>query len=417
MNNFIGIIGDGIMGRGITQHLADQQVSVCLLGHHLEKIDKIKSINIQATTNEKIFLQSLPKQKIIFLFLPWSPRTITYIKKLSKKLQPKDIIVDFANAKYEESALLQKYLKKNEIDYIACGISGGEQGALRGTSLMASGNKIAYKKVEPILNKLSDKDKSNNPTLGYFGSNTEGHLIKTLHNTIEYTLLDSIGSIILFLRKQGMQSKNIAELFPKKHSYLSDLTIKVLETTKNNTPLWELIDPTSESKGTGIWGVQNSIDVYSPAMGSTGALATRFASQNKKYQEMTYKTTTYTFNHLEKILDQIFSLAYDEILDVCTSLKLNTKEILRVWENGCIIRWNKPIKNLKEINALRKLATDMINNGHPCPAILGLISYYDLKNSPTLHTNYIQAMRDAFGAHTYKRIGKPGIFHSLWNQS
>lgn len=471
MKQDIGVIGMGIMGRNLALNIENKGYNVAIYNRSQDKIDAIitgySNKNLMPYFSLKKFILSLNKPRIIFIMITAGVHVDKIIKELSDYLEVGDIVIDGGNSFYEDTIRRNLNLFKKKINFIGLGISGGEEGALKGPSLMPGGSRSVYNVIEPILKKISARF-GTEYCVEYIGENGSGHYVKMIHNGIEYGDMQLISEIFFFLKNVFQFSyQKIGEIFNEwnqgeLNSYLINITSRILMKSNNNNKKCHILDyilDVAENKGTGSWTSKNAIDLGIPSTIITESVFTRYLSSlkdqrmyaatklngpnNSKFVNNSDQDITCIIEKTRKALYFSKIILYTQgfhhlkIGSDKYNWNLNYKDIAKIFRAGCIIRSiflqkiidiyseNPSIKNLLLASyciniannyqqSLRDILIIGINLGIPMPALSAAISYYDSYRTPKLPANLIQAQRDYFGAHTYKRVDKQGIFHTNW---
>jgi 6-phosphogluconate dehydrogenase len=467
--NDFGIIGLGVMGKNLALNIEDKGFKVSVYDYFLDALEKFKKSlsenkKIEIFDNLEKFVLSLNSPKKILLMIKAGAPVDKMIELLLPHLSEGDIIIDGGNSYFKDTIRRYLFLKEKRIHFIGTGISGGEEGALKGPAIMPGGDYFAYKEVEPVFLKISAKI-GNEPCCDYIGSDGAGHFVKMVHNGIEYGDMQLISETYFLLKVlAGFSNDELSEIFTewnKKelNSYLIEITSKILKKKDNETGkyLVDLILDTAEQKGTGKWASQEALDLGVPAPTIAEAVFARFISALK--EERVYAAKIFKTKQIKKInlkrnlfVNKVKSALYAS--KICTYAQgfsimryasfeykwnLNFASIASIWRAGCIIRakFLEKIKKTFETkndlqnllldnyfkNSLKRLENDWrevvklaFENSIPVPAFASALFYYDAYKSRFLPANLIQAQRDFFGAHTYKRIDKEGVFHTRWEE-
>lgn len=462
--NTIGLMGLGTMGGNLARNIASKGFSISLFNRHPEKVDAFlkahQEKNLYGYHDLAQFVDSLERPRKIILMVPAGAPVDETLTQLLDFLKPGDIVIDGGNSYFKDTIRRQEALKRANIHFIGAGVSGGEEGALKGPSIMIGGEKSACKEVSPILKKIAAKDFVGGTCGGYMGAGGAGHYVKMIHNGIEYAIMQMIAETYSLLKTHyKLSNELIAEFFEtcndgKLNGYLMEIVPGVLRKRDGKKYLVDLILDSAKNKGTGKWTSQEALDVGIPLSSITQAVFARYLSTDKKLRTELAKvsprkaakpsTPLETFlQNLEDALHGAFLMAYAEGLHLLKKadeeygFKLDMGEAIRVWQGGCIIR-SKLLKDLTEAKneiakshflmnkkAAKKLASvekawmtvlqEGLSSRIPTPALTAAIQYYQSMTSAQLPANLIQGMRDFFGAHTYERTDKPGIFHADWN--
>ena len=462
----IGMIGLGTMGRNLLLNMADHGFAVAGHDKDISKLDLLavegvgKPVKGFAALSDLV--NNLDSPRAIIMLVPAGKAVDAVIAELQPLLVNGDIIIDGGNSHFTDTTLRVQTLSENGLHFFGMGISGGEEGARYGPSIMPGGDKAAFQFVLPVLEAIAAKA-DGEPCVAYIGPGASGHFVKMVHNGIEYALMQLISDTYEVLRK-GLHLNNarIHKTFSdwnkgRLQSYLLEITSNIFLYKDNGADyfLVDAIKDEAKSKGTGKWTTQVATDLELPIPTIDLAVAMRNLSKYKSLR--TQVATLYNENSsLPKIgdesaflskLEQAFYFSMITIyaqgmqllskasVDFGYNLKLD--EIARIWKGGCIIRAaflniihqgyqaNQHLKHifldqkvekiLKETNsALREVVASLVTAGISIPCYANALGYFDALRSENMPSNLIQAQRDYFGAHTFELIGKDGSFHSEW---
>jgi len=459
-----GMVGLGIMGQNLLLNIADNGFSV--IGFDKD-LDKIAALESNATPDTKVkgvatladMVQALQLPRTIMLLVPAGKPVDEVIESLLPLIQPGDIIIDGGNSFYLDTLRRVNYLKEKQIHFMGMGVSGGEEGARRGPALMPGGNMVAYEHIQPIVEAIAAKA-NGEPCVAYMGKGAAGHFVKMVHNGIEYAIMQLITEVYDILKNsQGYSNDEMAEIFSNWNqgelkSYLIEITAEILakKNTETNEYVIDVILDKAGSKGTGKWTSQEALNLGVPIPTIDAAVTARSISAYKSeraiaanlYAKNTSTTEKLTVTELHDALYAATILCYAQGLSLIheasnnLEMQVPMKDAVKVWRAGCIIRStllstfyqvfsaNQQISNIlldaslaaliqPNIASLRKVAATAISNGISVSAIAASINYFDSFTNERMPTNMIQAQRDFFGAHTYQRIDKEGIFHTIWS--
>lgn len=463
----IGVIGLAVMGKNLALNIESRGYSVAVYNRSPEKTDafledEAKGKNFVGAKSIEEFVNALEKPRKILLMVKAGPATDATIESLQPYLEKGDILIDGGNTLFEDTIRRNKKLDETGIHFIGTGVSGGEEGALNGPSMMPGGQKEAYELVAPIFEAISAKVEGD-PCVTYIGPNGAGHFVKMVHNGIEYGDMQLIAEAYYILKHVlGMDAQELHEVFTEWNkgeldSYLIEITADIFTKKDDETgqPLVEVIMDKAGQKGTGKWTSKNALDLGVPLPLITESVFARFISSLKDERVKASKVLTgpeakkYEGNreelieavrkalYMSKIVSYAQGFAQMRAASEENEWDLQYGEIAMIWRGGCIIRanflqkikeaydQNPELANLmldpyfKEIvegyqTALREVVSVAIKNGIAVPAFASAIAYYDSYRSEDLPANLIQAQRDYFGAHTYERKDKEGVFHSNW---
>ena len=421
--------------------------------------------NFKATYTIEEFVDSIEKPRRILLMVKAGPATDATIQELLPHLDKGDILIDGGNTFFQDTIRRNEELANSGINFIGTGVSGGEEGALKGPSIMPGGQKEAYELVAPILEQISAKAEDGTPCVTYIGPNGAGHYVKMVHNGIEYGDMQLIAeSYDLMKNILGLSVDEMADIFKEWNegeldSYLIEITADIL-TRKDDEgtgqPIVDVILDAAGNKGTGKWTSQSALDLGVPLPLITESVFARYISAYKDERVQASKILTHTndfeFNgdkkeFIEKIREALYFSKIMSYAQGFAQLRVASKdygwdlpfggEIAKIWRAGCIIRArflqkitdayenNPDIENLllddyfveitkKYQQAVREVVALAVQAGVPVPTFSSAIAYFDSYRAERLPANIIQAQRDYFGAHTYERVDKEGIFHYSW---
>lgn len=461
-----GMIGLGTMGRNLLLNMADHGFKVAGYDRDVQKISILEENATKGTVAKGFpvledLVNNLSKPRKLMMLVPAGNPVDDVIKGLLPLLEKGDIIIDGGNSHYTDTLRRVNTLKEREIHFMGIGISGGEQGARKGPSIMPGGDAEAYAVVQPILEAVAAKV-GKTPCVSYLGKHAAGHYVKMVHNGIEYAIMQLISECYdLMHRGLGLDNDELSAVFATWNkedlkAYLIEITADIFlyEDDKTNKRLIDMIVDKAGAKGTGKWTSQDAIDLPVPVPTIDMAVTVRnissFKEQRKAASDL-YKTAVKKIRKdKEAFIQQLHDALYFGILisysqgmsmlEVASTeldMTIPLNEVVKVWRGGCIIRsslldtfvkafeQHAVLPNLlldngisellmaKEGN-MREVITTAVNAGFPCGALMTALSYYDAYKSAELPTNLIQAQRDYFGAHTYQRTDEPGTFHTEW---
>lgn len=461
----IGIVGLGVMGRMLALNFANHAITVA--GYDLDP-EKVRLFAEQAqglpavacTTLDDFFFQ-LDSKRIILMMVPAGQIVDKAIASLKPFLRSGDILIDGGNSHFTDTDRRINELKPDGIIYVGMGVSGGEQGALLGPSLMPGGEKSAWEILKPMLEAISAKV-NDDPCVSYIGSGSAGHYVKMVHNGIEYGDMQLIAEVYDVLhRGLSLSNTQLHEIFKvwktgDLDSYLIQITADIFQKKdpESGNDLVDLIVDSAGQKGTGKWSSQSAFDLGAPIPTIHAAVEARVLSSMKSERLVAAKVLggpSIPFDEepslwINVVRDALFAAkicSYAQGFNLLSAADreyqfgLNLSELARIWRGGCIIRakflddirlayQNQPdLHNLmlapyfseslsKSQSALRQVVAKAISHGIPVAGLSSALAYYDSYRSERLPANLIQAQRDYFGAHTYQRIDRPGSFHTDW---
>jgi len=459
----IGILGLGVMGRSLALNFERNGYSVA--GYDVNmRFDKslFKDKNITIFDSLEELVTSLDKPHCILIMVPAGKPVDKAIVSVKPYLDQGDILIDGGNSFFMDTECRIKNLEEAQIRLIGMGVSGGENGALCGPSLMPGGTELAWEQVQPMLESISAKADDEVPCVAWMGKGGAGHYVKMVHNGIEYGDMQLIAEIYDFLhRGLGIPNDELAEIFAQWNegnlrSYLIKITSKILRHLDEETgqSLVDLILDEAAQKGTGRWTSQNSLDVGALVPTIHAAVEMRLLSSLKSERVVASKLLESNLPRFSGAKEQLIDFAEKTLFaSKITSyaqgfalLKSASREygfgfnyanIARIWRAGCIIRasllddiarafenqpdlsnilLNDAFRNivLKNQSAWREVVKTAIDLGIPVMGMSASLAYFDAYRSERLPANLIQAQRDYFGAHTYRRVDKDGMFHTQW---
>jgi len=464
-----GMIGIGVMGSNLLLNMADHGFAVIGFDLKQERADKLeaaakKGTIVKGTTKIENMVASLKKPRKIMMLVPAGKPVDSVIENLLPHLEENDIVIDGGNSYFKDTLKRITYLQDKGIHFFGMGVSGGELGARLGPSMMPGGDKEAYQYLQPILEAIAAKA-DGQPCVAYMGNNAAGHYVKMVHNGIEYAIMQMISEVYDVLHRSGSLTNDALHTIFSKwnegqlHSFLIEITAEVFKTQDNETEdatdfLVDKILDQAGSKGTGKWTSQEAMDLPVAIPTIDMAVAMRDLSvykQQRVQAAVLYKSTINKIeitqndlDHLENALAFCFTIAYAQGLSMLAkasgplNMNIPMPDVIRVWKAGCIIRSAllgnfteafKKDSNLPNLlldtdiaqilqnrdESLRQVIQMGISAKIPMTGMMSALGYYDAFLSDRMPTNLIQAQRDYFGAHTYQRIDKEGVFHTEWH--
>lgn len=446
MLNSIGLVGLAVMGRNLAKNFASKNISVSVFNRTLEKTSELlaeNNSNIYGYQEIGEFVQSLEiPRKIILMVKAGSPVDET-INQLLPFLVEGDIILDCGNSNYKDTEKRQIELEKVGIHFLGCGVSGGEEGALHGPSIMPGGKAESVNTVLPYLNQIAAKDFGGGKCVSNVGLGSSGHFVKMVHNGIEYAIMQLIAEIYDLFRKNEWSHGQILEGL--KHinqglnsGFLLEITEKVLRAKDEEGFLVDKLAFKAGAKGTGTWTVEAGLEYGVAVNMIAGAVFARslsnyprmiLKSENNQYQD----PLNWDLDILKEAFTGLSTLAYLQGLDLIANYNqekqagININEVIRIWQGGCIIRsqlleklpqiWSDfETKKVLDINFTAILELQRLVNMTVIPALVinNAVDYVYSLIATSLPTNLTQAQRDFFGAHTYQRTDKEGVFTGGW---
>lgn len=468
----IGVVGMAVMGRNIALNIESRGYSVSLYNRTgsktTEVLEQNPGKNLVGTYTVEEFVNSLESPRKILLMVQAGRGTDATIDALLPHLDKGDIVIDGGNTFFKDTIRRSERLAELGINFVGTGVSGGEEGALHGPSIMPGGPQSAYELVAPILRDISAKaPEDGEPCVTYIGENGAGHYVKMVHNGIEYGDMQLIAeSYDLLHRVLGLSAAEISQIFGEWNkgeldSFLMEISTQILATVDpaSGKPMVDVIMDRAGNKGTGKWTSQSALDLGEPLSLITESVFARYISTFKEERVAASQVipgVDFQANLSEADKQDIIeavrqALYFSKIVSYAQGFAqmkaasqeygwtLNYGEIAKIFRAGCIIRAkflqkitdayskNPDLDNLmlddyflnilgSNQAAVRRVVTLAIQAGIPVPTFSSALAYYDSYRSPVLPANLIQAQRDLFGAHTYQRVDRPGTFHFHWNQ-
>lgn len=462
----IGVIGLAVMGKNIALNIESKGFTVSVFNRSPEKTDNLlaeaKGKNVTGTYTIEELVQSLETPRKILIMVKAGAATDSTIEQLKPLLSEGDIIIDGGNAFYLDTLRRNKELAAEGIRFIGTGVSGGEEGALKGPSIMPGGQKDAYQQVEPILTAISAKV-NGDPCCTYIGPDGAGHYVKMVHNGIEYGDMQLICEAYhLFKHVLDLDTQELHDIFAEWNqgeldSYLIEITADIFKKTDSETgkPMVDVILDTAGQKGTGKWTSQSALDLGVPLSIITESVFARFLSAMKEERVAASKVLKgpqpKSFNgdkaeFIEMVRKALYASKICSYAQGFAQMKaasdeydwnLNYGNIAMIFRGGCIIR-AAFLQNIKEAydrdpnlnnllldpyfkesvesyqDAWRQVVSIAVAHGIPVPGFASGLAYFDSYRTARLPANLLQAQRDYFGAHTYQRVDREGTFHTEW---
>ncbi|MHA6484639.1 NADP-dependent phosphogluconate dehydrogenase [Paenibacillus sp. strain BS8-2] len=465
----IGVIGMAVMGRNLALNIESRGFTVSVFNRSREKTDELMSEsagkNLVPTYTIEEFVASLEVPRKILIMVQAGAGTDATIDSLVPHLDQGDIIIDGGNAYFPDTQRRSKELEEKGFRFIGTGVSGGEEGALKGPSIMPGGQRSAYELVEPILTAISAKV-GDEACCTYIGPDGAGHYVKMVHNGIEYGDMQLICEAYDLLKNVlDVSAEELHEIFAEWNkgeldSYLIEITRDIFSKYDPETgkPMVDVILDSAGQKGTGKWTSQSSLDLGVPLSIITESVFTRFLSAMKEERVAASKVLSGPAKvpfqgdkaaFIEAVRKALFASKICSYAQGFAQMRAASDEygwdlkygdIAKIFRGGCIIRarFLQNITDAYERDAeLRNLLLDpyfneivvsyqgawrdvigtAIANGVPVPAFSSALAYFDSYRTERLPANLLQAQRDYFGAHTFKRVDKEGTFHFNWLQS
>lgn len=464
----IGVVGLGVMGQSLALNMERNGYRVAGYDLDLPKVEHFiqgkaagKAIFIVGSPQE--LMASLEKPRRILLMVPAGKPVDSAIAGLKDFMETGDILIDGGNSYFEDTERRSLALEAQGLNFVGMGVSGGEEGALWGPSMMPGGPLAAWQSLKPILEAIAAKAPDGSPCVTHIGPRGAGHYVKMVHNGIEYADMQLIAEVYDFLhRGLGLTNERLAQVFSEWNkgdlqSYLIEITAKILtkKDAASGAYLVDLILDEAQQKGTGKWTSQNALDIGAPIPTINAAVESRILSSLKQARMAAGKVIQGPpLRETQFDEDAMIAAAHDALLaskiaayaqgmDMLRiasntySYDLKLEEIAKIWRAGCIIRakllskimaayrnnanlpnllldpgFNQTMQSCQD--SWRKVILIAINLGIPVLALSSAVAYFDAYRTERLPANLTQAQRDYFGAHTYRRLDQDGSFHTQW---
>ncbi len=463
----IGVVGLAVMGSNLARNLASRAGNtVAIYNRTWARTDTLMTEHPEAefvpgkTVQE--FAASLSKPRTAIIMVQAGRGTDAVIDQLTQVFEPGDIIVDGGNALFTDTIRREKAVREKGIHFVGAGISGGEEGALNGPSIMPGGTAESYETLGPILESIAAVAEGE-PCVTHIGTDGAGHFVKMIHNGIEYADMQLIAEAYDLLRNSaGLSPAEIADVFTEWNkgeleSYLIEITAEVLRQVdaKTGQPLVDVILDQAGSKGTGVWTVQNALSLGVPVSGIAEAVFARALSSKPAQRAaaaglpgpsapVQVEDRDAFVEDVRRALYASKIIAYSQGFDAIAAgadeygWNIDLGSVAKIWRAGCIIRavfLNRITDAYREQPDLvslvtapyfrdavagaqdswRRVVSGAALSGIPTPAFSSSLAYYDGLRAERLPAALVQAQRDFFGAHTYKRVDAEGTFHTLWS--
>ncbi|MCD6551247.1 NADP-dependent phosphogluconate dehydrogenase [Thermotoga sp.] len=465
MKSNIGLIGLAVMGQNLALNIARKGYKVSVFNRTARRTEefvksRVKNEEIEPHYSIKEFVGSLERPRKIILMVKAGKPVDDTISQLLPYLESEDLIIDGGNSHYLDTERRFKDLTEKGFFFLGMGVSGGEYGALHGPSLMPGGSREAYGLVEEVLLKIAAKTEDG-PCCTYVGERSAGHFVKMVHNGIEYVIMQSIAEIYHIMRNVlNLSPDEMSGVFEEwnsgeLNSFLVEITYKILRKKDEETgkPMVDMILDKAEQKGTGKWSSQAALDLGIPTPSINLAVVERIISHFKEKRvklSKLYNKRRNPSRGKSELLKDLESALYFSMLTAFSQgmwliteasrefgYGINLSEVLRIWKGGCIIR-AKLIDTLRKyvssdnpyflenedvisllkdrVDSLKRVLKMAIDSEMPVPVLSSAYNYFMSLTEERLPANLIQAQRDFFGAHTFERVDKEGVFHINWEE-
>jgi 6-phosphogluconate dehydrogenase len=466
----IGLLGLGVMGENLALNMESKGFSVAVFNRTTEVTEKFaadrgRGKNILATRTIDEFLGGLRRPRKAMIMVKAGAPVDAVISELVPGLETGDVIIDGGNSLFTDTQRRFKELEGRGLHFVGCGVSGGEEGALKGPSLMPGGSRESYEIIAPIFRKIAAQV-DGEPCCRYMGPDGAGHYVKMVHNGIEYGDMQLICEAYAILQSVlGLDTAELADIFSEWNrgaleSYLIEITAEIFRKKDPDTgkALVDVILDKAGQKGTGLWTLQSALTQSVVISTINAAVEARVISSRKDERVAASKILPQPkpakfLGDRKQLIQAVHDALYaSKIVSYAQGMELlgaagntykwnlNFGDIATIWRGGCIIRAkflnriadayarDRALHNLlfdsyftdimaKSQEHWRIAVSEAINHGVAVPAFSASLAYFDSYRSARLPANLLQAQRDFFGAHTYERVDKPGIFHTNWMES
>jgi 6-phosphogluconate dehydrogenase len=463
----IGVVGLGVMGANLALNM--ERNGFRIAGYDLEEAKGQAFVagpaagrQVELAPSPEALMAKLKRPRRVLMMVPAGAAVDSAIAHLQPHLQPGDILIDGGNSWFLDTERRSKDLAAGGFHYVGTGVSGGEQGALWGPAIMPGGQREAWDALAPVLRAIAAKADDGEPCVDYMGPGGAGHYVKMVHNGIEYGDMQLIAEAYdLLARGLSIPARELSTIFQEWNagdlrSYLIEITAEVLARTDPETgrPLVDLILDEAQQKGTGKWTSQHAFDIGAPIPTINAAVESRILSALKAERVhasgILHGPSPHYHGRKERLVEAVRAALYASkvtsyaqgfgLLRMASAeygYDLQAGRIARIWRAGCIIRAallgdilaafqrDAALPNLLLDEAFRQAVESRqdswrfvvqvaVETGIPVPAMSASLAYFDAYRSERLPANLTQGQRDYFGAHTYRRIDKPGVFHTEW---
>ena len=463
----IGMVGLGVMGRSLLLNIAEHGFSAAGYDKDPQRLDALREeagmFPVHLADDVPGFTALLTPPRSVMLLVPAGPIVDSVLHGLLPHLEPGDLVIDAGNSLFTDTDLRAQTLEARGLHFMGMGISGGEEGARHGPSLMPGGLEQDYLQVQKILEAIAARV-DDEPCVAYLGTSSAGHYVKMVHNGIEYGMMQLIAEAYdLLHRGLGLTHDQLGDIFDQwnqaeLNAYLVEITAKIFRTEDDFTgkPLVGFVLDAARQLGTGMWVSQDALELRIPTptidtsvvMRNLSALQAERSALGSRYPVPSRRFTGEPGDMIEKIRRALyasiiltFAQGFSQLAAASRAYgyNLNLETVARIWRGGCIIRFallesirsvfshqaGMPNMLLDEVisRAVSERLPDLCHVVQssaelslPVPAFMASLSYFESLRSVTLPANLIMAQRDYFGAHTYERVDKRGIFHTQWSK-
>ena len=452
----VGLTGLAVMGRNLARNIARHDHTIAVHNRSPEKTTALVEEfgdegDFVATESLEEFVAAIQTPRVVLVMVKAGDPTDAVIDELVGLLEEGDIVVDCGNAHFTDTIRREQALTGHGLHFVGTGVSGGEVGALEGPSIMVGGSDEAYERLGPILESVAARV-DGEPCCAHVGEGAAGHFVKMVHNGIEYADMQLIAESYDLLRAGvGLEPAAIADVFAgwnegELESFLIQMTADVLRHTDAGTgePFVDVVADAAEQKGTGRWTVQSALDLGVPITGIAEATFAEMFSTTSEGDRLSTDSSDDDFvDDVRAALYASKVVAYAQGFDQIAAgaeehgWDIDLGEVARIWRDGCIIRarflgriteayaeepdlttllttpfFAEAVKD--GVDAWRRVVAAAAQGGIPAPAFSSSLAYFDGLRRERLPAALIQALRDNFGAHTYRRVDREGVFHTAW---
>lgn len=469
----LGLIGLGVMGKGLARSIADQGLAISVYNRHVpgKEEDIAHKFVEQLPSDHTIspfdhldqFVKSLKKPRIVLTSIRAGVPMDDLIDELIPLLDSDDLLVDTGNAHFRDTIRRTNEIEKYRVHFVGAGISGGREGLPAGPAIMIGGSMIGYSRIQKIFEGIAARDKSGKPCCAYVGSGAAGHFVKMAHNGIEYADMQLIAEVYFLLRHYGgLNPEQVADVFDAwskegQQSFLLSITSTILRKKEGGKPLVDKILDSAQQNGTGSWSVQAAMALGAPLDSVSAAVMARFLSKMKNERMASMSIYDHSLPKLEGSPDRLVSelfgayaggritnhaMGFDlqRIASEKFAWNLNLSEIARIWTAGCILQSElmdslvETFEDTENDNLLMhpdftkkmkyyqyemaSIIAQALQNSYPVPVLSAGLNYYLGYINGQSPANLIQAQRDYFGAHGYQKVGEPPekFFNTDWSK-
>jgi 6-phosphogluconate dehydrogenase len=461
----VGVVGLAVMGSNLARNFARHGYAVALYNRTQARTDELLAAHgaegeFVPSASMESFVASLERPRRILMMVKAGPPADATIDTLVPHMEPGDFLVDGGNAHYEDTRRREAALRQRGLHFVGAGISGGEEGALLGPSIMPGGSRESYSALGPLLEEIAAKY-DGEPCCAYMGPDGAGHFVKMIHNGIEYADIQFIAEAYDLFRDAALEPTRIAEVFREWNtgdleSFLIEITAEVLGHVDAATgqPLVDVITDEAEQKGTGRWTVESALELGVPVNAIAEAVFARSTSGHLRLREAARPALSSprgervgdTKTLVEDVRAALWAskvVAYAQGLDQLRAASeafrwgVDVATVAKIWRAGCIIR-ARLLERIREAYAnadlptlladpdvaeglrqaqdgWRRVVSLAASQGVPVPGFASALAYYDTVRRVRLPAALIQGLRDFFGGHTYQRVDREGVFHTRWS--